>query len=257
LKEGNYIKICEKCGSDTRVCKNNISKEFLCYKCSKIVYTEIYDLKCSNCNSNHNVKLYNNEIYLCEKHYAQMRLYNKILDRTINDPNEIILYDDYAEMIIYNVECEEVARTKISLNKVEFVKQHKWCLDGKGYIWTSFNNRNLKLHRFITNADKSEKVDHINGDPLNNLDENLRRCTQQQNSFNSKLSKNNTSGVTGVIWREDRNKWIAQIMVNRKCIRLGSFDNFEKAVEIRAEAEIKYFGEYRYIKGCDSNVEDK
>jgi len=34
------------------------------------------------------------------------------------------------------------------------------------------------------------------------------------------------------------------------------FDNFEKAIEIRAEAEIKYFGEYRHIKGCDNNVEN-
>ena len=52
-----------------------------------------------------------------------------------------------------------------------------------------------QLHRFILNLTKenTEIVDHINGDPLDNRKNNLRVCTIQQNTWNSKLSKNNTS----------------------------------------------------------------
>ena len=60
---------------------------------------------------------------------------------------------------------------------------------------------------------------------------------------------NNTSGITGVYWKKDRNKWGARIVVNGKCIYLGYFANKEDAIKIRKEAEIKYFGEYRFKGG--------
>jgi hypothetical protein len=64
--------------------------------------------------------------------------------------------------------------------------------------------------------------------------------------MNCKVSKNNTSGVTGVTWNKQNNNWIAQISINRKNIHIGSFDKFEDAKKARREAEDKYFGEYAY-----------
>ena len=49
---------------------------------------------------------------------------------------------------------------------------------------------------------------------------------------------------------KNRNKWIAQITVNYKNIHLGRYENIEDAIKARKEAEVKYFGEYRY-KGED------
>lgn len=54
------------------------------------------------------------------------------------------------------------------------------------------------------------------------------------------LSLSNTSGVTGVTWNNNRNKWIAQITINYRHIGLGYFDTKEDAIEARHEAEIKY-----------------
>jgi len=89
-------------------------------------------------------------------------------------------------------------------------------------------------------------VDHINHKTYDNQKTNLRIVTNQQNCFNHQMNKNNTSGVTGVWWSNSTNKWIAEIKLNYKKIHLGSFDNINDAAKIRKEAEIKYFGEYRY-----------
>lgn len=63
-------------------------------------------------------------------------------------------------------------------------------------------------------------------------------------TLNRRKYKNNTSGVTGVRWEERQNKWIVRIWNNYKTINLGSFENFNDAVEIRRKAEIKYHGKH-------------
>jgi len=107
------------------------------------------------------------------------------------------------------------------------------------------------LHRFIMNSPKGKVIDHINGDKLDNRKQNLRIYTIKQNIINSKISKNNTSGYTGVSFRKNRNVYRANIMVNRKQIYLGSFERIEDAVLARKKAEEKYFGEFAYSGGVD------
>ena len=64
--------------------------------------------------------------------------------------------------------------------------------------------------------------------------------------MNHKISKRNTSGVTGVDWSKTRNLWRARIHFKRKEILLGYYTNFDDAVKARKEAEEKYYGEYAY-----------
>ncbi|OZV12372.1 hypothetical protein CIW83_09765 [Tissierella sp. P1] len=59
--------------------------------------------------------------------------------------------------------------------------------------------------------------------------------------LNSKLSKRNTSGVKGVSWNRNRNKWVAQIYFKGIRHYLGSFTDLEEAAQVRKEAEEKYF----------------
>ena len=63
--------------------------------------------------------------------------------------------------------------------------------------------------------------------------------------MNANLSKNNTSGYTGVTWHKLSQKWQSEIRVDGKKIYLGLFINLEDAIEARKQAEIKYFGEFR------------
>lgn len=182
---------------------------------------------------------------MCEKHYNQYRKYGEILDsspRTKCDPNEIIEYDNYAEIILYNIRGEEVARTIIDLDDVDKIKDYKWYLKKDGY---ASNNKKILLHRLITDCPKDMVIDHINHDPLDNRKSNLRVCTQHQNLMNSSKRNDNTSGVIGVSYDKRINKWHAQIMYNKKHIHLGCFNTKEEAAEARRQAEIKYFGEYR------------
>lgn len=84
-------------------------------------------------------------------------------------------------------------------------------------------------------------VDHINRDKLDNRMPNLRVCNDLENGQNANLSKANKSGVTGVWFNSKIGKWHAQIMVNRKNLYLGRYQNKEEAIKARKSAEEKYF----------------
>lgn len=187
---------------------------------------------------------------MCQKHYVQFRKYGKVLDnnpRTIYDPNEIIEYDDYAEIVLYNNNCKEVGRALIDLDDVDIVKQYKWRIKDNGYVLTDIkgSNKKILLHRFIMDCPKDMVVDHINHNRLDNRKENLRICTQQQNTLNRNKTSKNTSGIVGVWWYKQTNKWAAQIQVNSARIHLGYFNTKEEAADARKQAELEYFGEYR------------
>ena len=157
--------------------------------------------------------------------------------------NKIVMYDDYAEIVITDRKGNEKARAKIDIDDIDKVKEYRWNLDNYGYV--KCTNKGIFIHRFIMNAPKGKSVDHINGDKLDNRKCNLRICTQANNLKNQKKRKNNKSGHTGVYWREKDNKWGAYICVNYKSIYLGLYDDKEEAIKVRKEAEMKYFGEYK------------
>lgn len=186
---------------------------------------------------------------MCSKHYNQFKRHGKCLDnnpRTRRDMNEIIIYDTYAELILYNKKYEEIARTKIDLEDITKVRNYKWYLNGNGYVVSNTTSRtSIKLHRLIMDCPKDKVVDHINLDKLDNRKSNLRTCTTQQNNMNKGVTKNNTSGYHGVYWDKKNFKWMALIQIKGKQIYLGRFNTKEDAIEVRKQAEIKYFGEYR------------
>ena len=61
---------------------------------------------------------------------------------------------------------------------------------------------------------------------------------------NKTIGKNNKSGYVGVCWAKKELKWKSTITINKNKIFLGYFTNKEDAIEIRKEAERKYFGEF-------------
>ena len=54
-------------------------------------------------------------------------------------------------------------------------------------------------------------LDHIDGNPSNNRIENLRLSSHGQNMHNQKISKANTSGVKGVCFDKNKNRYIADV----------------------------------------------
>jgi hypothetical protein len=86
--------------------------------------------------------------------------------------------------------------------------------------------------------------DHIDRNELNNLEINLRECTIQENNCNKSLSCRNTSGVTGVSWNKNSQKWCATLKYKGVYKLRQYFDNKDDAIKARLFAEAKYFGEF-------------
>jgi len=127
----------------------------------------------------------------------------------------------------------------------EKVKPHSWCQNNHGYIITFMDDKIIFLHNIVMdNLNSDMVVDHIKSkNILNNLESNLRICTNTENGRNKGLSKNNTSSVSGVYWNKNRNKWYSFVNIP-KYIHLGAFSDFNDAVIARLKAEKQYFGEF-------------
>jgi len=112
-----------------------------------------------------------------------------------------------------------------------------------GYLTTMIDGKNYFLHRLafvMMGIEPVGVVDHINGDPRDNRFANLRLTPQVTNTRNAKRPKSNTSGTVGVGWDPRRERWCAQIMVNRRRIHLGRYVNKEDALRARKAAELEY-----------------
>ena len=102
----------------------------------------------------------------------------------------------------------------------------------------------LRVHKMI--RPNWTTIDHINGDGIDNRSENLRECTQQQNSFNSRLKSTNKTGYAGV-HQLPSGTWEARIMHNYKITIIGYFKEKADAIKARVEKELELFGEHSFL----------
>lgn len=134
------------------------------------------------------------------------------------------------------------------IDDYEKVKKYHWYEESNGYIRSSGKKKEdrFHIHRLIMGFPEGMNIDHINHNTFDNRKSNLRVVTASQNAMNRIKSSNNTSGISGVVWVKNRNKWKSQIKLNDQLIFLGEYDKFEDAEKARKQAEEKYFGEYSY-----------
>ena len=123
------------------------------------------------------------------------------------------------------------------------IKDYSWHLQGDGYIGTHISGgKQLRMHRLL--IPNEQKIDHINHCLVDNRKSNLRIVTTSQNGMNRTTSKNNKSGITGVCYNKQYDKYIATIKCNWKNIFIGGYKDFTKASLARLEAEEKYYGDF-------------
>lgn len=119
--------------------------------------------------------------------------------------------------------------------------------NNNGYKLTSVNGKYIQNHRAIFlmhHGYLPDYVDHIDGNKSNNKIENLRAVTKAQNAWNSKLHSTNKSGIRGVSWNKQTNKWRVAINVDGKAIHLGRFSDIKDAQKVIESARIQYHGQY-------------
>lgn len=93
---------------------------------------------------------------------------------------------------------------------------------------------------FMTGEMPTFIIDHIDGDPLNDRWDNLRKGDNFVDQRNLKKSSRNTSGVTGVKWNVKSSKYHAFIGTGGKQKYLGSTPDRFEAICMRKRAEIEY-----------------
>lgn len=190
---------------------------------------------------------------LCKKHMHQYLKYGIFLDnnpRTQNDLNEYRLLDeDTVEFDCYDKKQNVVGRFIIDKEDLEKVKYHKWRLDTNNRVITgncTESKPRKELSRLLLDVqDKTIVVDHIDGNPLNNKKNNLRKCSQSENLCNRHFMSNNKSGTIGVVFDKNRHRWAPEIQKEYKRVHLGRYTLLEEAKYVRYIAEIICFGEYQ------------
>jgi hypothetical protein len=250
------MKICCVEGCDTndiKVMYNKIGENYYCNRHYHQLnqYGEIRRIKnknfipegekCCFCgNNNGRLKYFDSKIY-CEKHYDHMRLFGYCKDRTIFDRNEIIKYDDYAEVILYALDQTEKARAIIDIEDIDKISSYKWNLGSHGYAICTVLQKCMGT--LIMELEDGEIPDHINRDRLDNRKSNLRIADYSTNGMNRSKLDSNKSGVTGVCWDKNNSKWVATIKKNY-VVRNKRFDSFEDAAYQRLLWEKELFGEF-------------
>jgi len=131
--------------------------------------------------------------------------------------------------------------------------------DGNGYrkvsLYEDKKKYCKKIHKlvaqaFIPNPDNKLCIDHTDNNRLNNNVTNLRWATHQENNRNRQLSTKNTSGIKGVSFNKNKNKWEAYINIHEIKIHLGYFDNIEDAKQSRVTKAQQAFGVY--VNSCEN-----
>jgi hypothetical protein len=133
----------------------------------------------------------------------------------------------------------------------QFKWSARWSQNGRWYalrnVHPSKDRRAIQsMHRFIMGLEYGDprEVDHK--DRINTLDNrksNLR-VTLDQNSQNRGIPITNKSGVKGVHWDEQREKWVAYIGSNGKRFNLGRFPTSELAAQAYDAAAKEIHGEF-------------
>jgi predicted GIY-YIG superfamily endonuclease len=106
------------------------------------------------------------------------------------------------------------------------VSQYSWCTDNTGYALARINGKRVYMHRWLLGLNyRSQIVDHINGNKLDNRRSNLKAGTQAENLRN-RAKCDSISGYRGLTYLPKNSKpWNLYLGIGNKKISLGNYAN--------------------------------
>ncbi len=176
----------------------------------------------------------------CGRHREQIRRTGKIFGspcRSQKSGNEFIIEGDVCLIKIFDFHGFEKAIAVLDKKDYKKVKDLKWFLSNTGYVFCRKLGIGLSTYLLKHKPSFMLKVDHKDHDPLNNRRINLRKCTTQQNAWNSKAYSN--TGLKGI---SKTKKGTFQVFASGKYI--GEYVNIIKAAKAYNREVVKVQGEF-------------
>ncbi len=129
----------------------------------------------------------------------------------------------------------------------DLVAGFSWRVTGAGYVQADRRFLYLYLHRLIAGAGPDERVDHANGDPLDNRRQNLRIATRSENAANrgpDNRRAGKSSRHKGVSWSKSKGRWLAYIHIDGRTRYIGRFSDEDEAARAYNAAALDVWGEF-------------
>ena len=208
--------------------------------------------------------------------------YNKRKEADFTDTNDHIIEESTVK--IFSTPSDDIKREiLISLEDVDILRYANWYVTGHQESRNSrthycvapgtlrLKSENLqwlgkkpKMHRLIMSRilgrelNKSELVDHINGNGLDNRRENLRIVTNSQNHMNKKKPNGSYTSIYKGVYKDSRLarngkiRWASSIKKSgTKKEFLGRHDTEEEAARAYDKRAKELFGEYACLNFPD------
>ncbi len=127
----------------------------------------------------------------------------------------------------------------------------KRCYNSKDINYENYGARGIVVcDRWLNSFEDfySDMKDCPEGYSLDRIDvdgnyepDNCRWSTRSEQAYNTRIPKNNSTGIPGVCFHIRREKYQVRIAKEGKRIHLGYFLSLEDAIKARHEAEILYY----------------
>lgn len=150
---------------------------------------------------------------------------------------ELFEYDREAGKLFWKVSRGNAAAGKEAVS-----------INSNGYRRARIDGTHYLVHRLIFLIEHEylpEFIDHKDGDKLNNKIDNLREASRSENNRNRSKQSSNTSGIVGVCYHKDANKWHARCRDrNGKNTHLGLFTDLQAAAEVVRAFRLEHHAEF-------------
>lgn len=154
---------------------------------------------------------------------------------TLNNGCEVIIDDEDAPLAQYRWQASHAERFD---HRAAYARRTPTRGKQKTYVL----HREILKRMLGRDLARNEYVDHIDGNPLNCVRDNLRVATPYQNAINVRRHRDNQSGFKGV--SKSHSKWMANIRVDGIKKYLGTFETPEEAHAAYCRAAEKHHGEF-------------